>query len=370
MLLGSIAPDIPLYFLSLGGLAWFHWWLGWDLGDTMRHMYSNLFYNDTGWISLHNVLHSPLVCILSLLWLRLRLSTSQFRTSWYVWFFSSCFLHTLVDIPVHHDDGPLIFWPLNWTYRFASPLSYWDPQHYGREVMAFEGVLATLLLSNVLIARFRNRTRQKDHAFQGGANATQKLIRFLNSPNKCLTPEQQLYASVSICKFRSIQFDLTSLGQQMMLRATIFTIGGIILGVCLSIVLGFVLGSGIYGDDMFFEFAIYAIGGALTGATLGFGIHYFTREPDISRLYAEANRERKPSEILSGETVAQQQEPFFSGKKYGTVGIVRGSLLCVAAVVWFVLGLTIDRIYFYPPVLFILGLVDIFRAMFWSSPEE
>jgi len=127
----------------------------------MRHMYNDLFYNNPDWISLHNVLHSPLVCILALICLRLALSATRFRTSWYVWFFSSCLLHTLVDIPVHHDDGPLVFWPLNWTYRFSSPLSYWDPKHYGREVMAFEGILATGLLVNLIVAKFRRRWRNQ-----------------------------------------------------------------------------------------------------------------------------------------------------------------------------------------------------------------
>jgi len=119
VLLGSVAPDVPLYFLSIGGIIWFRFVEQREMEDVGRHMYANLFYNDTYWMTLHNVLHSPtvLISVLFVLWLRLR---QTFWKSPWAWFYSSCLLHTAVDIPVHHDDGPLVFWPLNWAYRFAS----------------------------------------------------------------------------------------------------------------------------------------------------------------------------------------------------------------------------------------------------------
>ena len=42
-----------------------------------------------------------------------------------------CLLHTTMDIPVHHDDGPVVAFPLNWDFRVKSPVSYWDRAHYG-----------------------------------------------------------------------------------------------------------------------------------------------------------------------------------------------------------------------------------------------
>ena len=60
-LLGSVAPDIPLYLLSLGGIVYFHLALGWPMSDTAQHMYDNLYFNDLGWIGFHNVIHAPLV---------------------------------------------------------------------------------------------------------------------------------------------------------------------------------------------------------------------------------------------------------------------------------------------------------------------
>ena len=39
-------------------------------------------------------------------------------------------LHAFGDLPVHHDDGHCHFFPFS-EWRFASPVSYWDPHHYG-----------------------------------------------------------------------------------------------------------------------------------------------------------------------------------------------------------------------------------------------
>ena len=162
VLLGSIAPDIPLYVLSISGALWFKYVAGWETTRIARHMFSELFYHDPIWISLHNMLHSPLVLVFALMLLQVYWRGQAMLERWWPVFLLSCLLHTAVDIPVHHDDGPLIFWPLNWTYRFSSPLSYWDPRHYGREVMVFEGCLFLFLVGlNVVNGLRRRSNRQK-----------------------------------------------------------------------------------------------------------------------------------------------------------------------------------------------------------------
>jgi hypothetical protein len=55
-------------------------------------------------------------------------------------------LHTLIDIPTHSSDGPLIFFPINWHYRFPSPVSYWESENYGWTFLVFEYTLDLLLL--------------------------------------------------------------------------------------------------------------------------------------------------------------------------------------------------------------------------------
>lgn len=54
--------------------------------------------------------------------------------------FASMLLHMLADLPLHHDDGHRHFWPIS-NWRFESPVSYWDPNHYGLYAGAAELVL-------------------------------------------------------------------------------------------------------------------------------------------------------------------------------------------------------------------------------------
>ena len=58
--------------------------------------------------------------------------------------FASMMLHCLTDLPVHHDDGHRHFFPFS-DWRFVSPISYWDSNHYGHWFSLFEALLVSLL---------------------------------------------------------------------------------------------------------------------------------------------------------------------------------------------------------------------------------
>ena len=58
--------------------------------------------------------------------------------------FVSMIAHSLLDLPVHHDDAHRHFFPLS-NYRFISPFSYWDINHFAKYVAGVE-------LSLVLVA--------------------------------------------------------------------------------------------------------------------------------------------------------------------------------------------------------------------------
>ena len=57
-------------------------------------------------------------------------------------------LHVLEDLPLHNDDAHRHFFPLS-NWRFISPLSYWDPDHYGGVITILE-ILAVLVSCVVL----------------------------------------------------------------------------------------------------------------------------------------------------------------------------------------------------------------------------
>ena len=50
-------------------------------------------------------------------------------------------------------------------------------------------------------------------------------------------------------------------------------------------------------------------------------------------------------------------------------GAIGGLLAMIGAVVWFVAGLAFDTIFFYPPILFIIGLVAFFKGLM-AGPEQ
>jgi hypothetical protein len=57
--------------------------------------------------------------------------------------FLSMVLHSLGDLPVHNDDAHRHFFPFS-NYRFISPISYWDQNHYGSIVSVVEMLLVML----------------------------------------------------------------------------------------------------------------------------------------------------------------------------------------------------------------------------------
>ena len=64
---------------------------------------------------------------------------------------ASMLLHTLGDLPVHHDDGHRHFFPFS-DWRFVSPVSYWDSNHHGDWFSVFE-VSLVMILASILYVR-------------------------------------------------------------------------------------------------------------------------------------------------------------------------------------------------------------------------
>ena len=63
------------------------------------------------------------------------------RASAWCVFFASMAVHCAVDFLVHREDAHAHFFPVS-SWRFVSPVSYWDPRHYG----SFVGVVELLLV--------------------------------------------------------------------------------------------------------------------------------------------------------------------------------------------------------------------------------
>ncbi|MGF1498431.1 MAG: metal-dependent hydrolase [Elainellaceae cyanobacterium] len=152
-LLGSVAPDLPLWLLSIGGLVYYRYLLKWETAAAFHRMFDELFFQHPLWIVPHNLLHAPLVLLvgLGIVWPARRNIGS--RSRWCFWFLLACLLHSGVDILTHVDDGPLIFFPFDWQTRFRSAVSYWDDRYYAQTFQLFEQTANLGFLLYLLIPR-------------------------------------------------------------------------------------------------------------------------------------------------------------------------------------------------------------------------
>lgn len=87
-----------------------------------------------------DALHSlPLI----LLALGVALALRNDILKWLSW---SLLLHACADFPLHHDDAHRQFFPFS-DFRFASPVSYWDPRHHGAWGASFELVVTAVCVA-------------------------------------------------------------------------------------------------------------------------------------------------------------------------------------------------------------------------------
>jgi LexA-binding, inner membrane-associated putative hydrolase len=159
---GAIAPDVPLWLLSIGGMLYYRTLRGWSSEATFSRMFEELFFNDPLWVIPHNFLHAPLVLLVGLAIAGRGLQKGSHWAHGLFWFLIACLLHTGVDILTHADDGPLIFFPFDWQTRFHSPVSYWDKRYHADTFQWFELglniVCVAYLIQPRLLRWFRRRS--------------------------------------------------------------------------------------------------------------------------------------------------------------------------------------------------------------------
>lgn len=151
-LIGGALPDLPICFIfavvylqSSGhaeGIAAFR----------------KLYETDALVIGLHNLLHSPVSLALLL---TLEFLFGKHRSKW-AFLLAGCFIHSLVDIYTHVDDGPLMFWPFNWELRFTSVLSHWDSNFGSIYVVLTE----VFILCAAAITYWIHRQRRADVTYK------------------------------------------------------------------------------------------------------------------------------------------------------------------------------------------------------------
>lgn len=152
---GGVAPDLPGLALAVGAAIYYPLVRHMTRRDTFEYVTQDRYFNSPIWIVGHNSLHSPILLLAA--WQATRRLEGQ-PASAALAFITGAALHAAMDIPVHHDDGPLVLFPLNWRYRVRSPISYWNPAHGGPWLRRID--LATSMLgAGLFVARLCKQRR-------------------------------------------------------------------------------------------------------------------------------------------------------------------------------------------------------------------
>lgn len=135
---GSLAPDFSLYVLSIYYLF---------IKEVPPSIIFGQMYFSEQWQRIFSVDNSFFV------WGILIFTGILLNNELIKYFGLAGFLHLILDFPLHHDDGRAHFWPISdWIY--SSPISYWDPKHFGNIVAPLEASIC-IILCFILVTRFR-----------------------------------------------------------------------------------------------------------------------------------------------------------------------------------------------------------------------
>ena len=126
--LWALLPDVSMFFFVL--IEKVRWY-------PMEVIFEERYYLPY-WQALFDIWHSfPVIALF--FWIAMYL-----KRDWWKYLFSSMWVHSLFDLPLHHDDTHRHFWPIS-DFRFYSPVSYWDPAHYGHIFAWIEAVMVLIL---------------------------------------------------------------------------------------------------------------------------------------------------------------------------------------------------------------------------------
>ena len=133
-LLGGLLPDVSLYLMA--GVSIF------ILNISPQVVFNELYFSDS-WQLVFSIDNSFVIWTIALV------IAIKYKSTYFIVLTSSALLHLLTDFALHNDDARVHFWPLS-TWRFESPLSYWDSNHHAVFVAPLEGIatgVATVYLA-------------------------------------------------------------------------------------------------------------------------------------------------------------------------------------------------------------------------------
>ncbi len=134
--IGALLADLPIF-----GFYFYHRAVA---GSSEKAIWTDLYFRPEWqlFIDAFNSIPVALVLLVAA-WARKAPMIAAFAASWV--------LHLGLDLPVHHDDAHRHFLPMT-SFRFESPVSYWNPAHYGAVGAGLE--IALLAVSAFIVGRW------------------------------------------------------------------------------------------------------------------------------------------------------------------------------------------------------------------------
>jgi len=123
VVIGALIPDATLFLMFVQAKL---------RGIPDSEIWGTLYYSDF-WQELGAISNSiPIFILIGIVGLLLggRLYSGSIVGRAILVFAAAALLHCIADLPLHHNDGHAHFWPFT-RWIFSSPVSYWDPAHYG-----------------------------------------------------------------------------------------------------------------------------------------------------------------------------------------------------------------------------------------------
>ncbi|MBO6548296.1 MAG: hypothetical protein JJ964_01590 [Rhizobiales bacterium] len=130
VIIGALLPDFSIYILFV--------WAKFFAQISSHELWTSVYWQEP-WQTFSAISNSvPLYVGLLVVGL-------VFKVRWLLFLCGAALLHVLFDLPFHHADAHQHFWPIT-EFRFHSPLSYWNRDHYGDVVSIGECVLALICI--------------------------------------------------------------------------------------------------------------------------------------------------------------------------------------------------------------------------------
>lgn len=131
---GGLTPDLPMFLMVLVAARF---------SCIPEHEVFGALYFSESWQRVFAIDHSFFV------WTTLIVAGLVLRSPAVVAFAGAALAHAAVDFVTHNDDARRQLWPFS-DRVFRSPISYWDPAHYGEIVAPIEAGMALTLAALLL----------------------------------------------------------------------------------------------------------------------------------------------------------------------------------------------------------------------------